>query len=120
MTREQKIDAFAMRIDGYSVQEIADKYEVSKQYISQEFSRIASENVSHRKRYIYPNIANWMIQNRINQTEMSGKIGINQATVSKYLTGKTHPSMKFIQSILEETGMPFEKAFYFEKEDLDE
>lgn len=34
MTKEQKIQAYSMRLDGYSLQEIADGIGVSKQAVS--------------------------------------------------------------------------------------
>lgn len=33
MTREQKIEAFAMRIDGYTLEEIAQKFGVTREWI---------------------------------------------------------------------------------------
>ncbi len=35
MTREEKIEAFTMRLDGETYQEIADKFGVTRQYIHQ-------------------------------------------------------------------------------------
>ena len=35
MTRQQKIEAFTMRIDGYSFNQIAEKFGVSRQAVQQ-------------------------------------------------------------------------------------
>lgn len=111
MTREQKIDCFAMRLDGHTYQEIADKYSVTKQYIQQTLYCICTKSGIIRKRYIYPNICEWMEQNGVTQSKFAETLGVAQNTVSAYLTGRVEPSMKFIKFILKETGMTFEKAF---------
>ena len=111
MTREQKIDAFTMRIDGYTYQEIADKYTVTKQYIQQMLYYICTKSGVIRKRYVYPNIYEWMEQNDVTQFKLAKTLGISQKTISSCLTGKFEPSMKFIKLVLKETGMTFEKAF---------
>ena len=55
MTREQKIEAFTMRVDGLSYEEIANKYGVSKQYIYQELCENTKKG--NIKGVIYPNLA---------------------------------------------------------------
>lgn len=111
MTREQKIDAFTMRIDGYTFQEIADKYSVTKQNIQQMLYSICTKSGIIRKRYIYPNILEWMEQNGATQSKFAEALGVAQNTISGYMTGRLDPSMKFIKLICKETGMTFEKAF---------
>ena len=112
MTREEKIDIFAMRIDGCTFQEIADKYGVSRQAIQQMLRAISTESGVTRKNYIYPNIADWLIRNNISQRDFAKNIGFKQTAVSSYLTGKNPPHFTFINAVIKETGMPFEVAFH--------
>ena len=35
MTKEQKLKMYEMRLDGYTLQEIADEFGVSRQYVDQ-------------------------------------------------------------------------------------
>lgn len=111
MTREEKIDAFTMRLDGYTLEEIGEKYGVTRERIRQIFGNVVNESGISRKNYIYPNIADWMIENGITQTKLCKKLGITQNAVSQYLTGKHSPTFEFINLILELTKMPYEVAF---------
>lgn len=114
-TREQKIDMFAMRIDGFALEEIADKYGVTRERIRQILEHTCSESGISRKNYIYPNIADWMRENHVNQKMISEKLGCRQTTVSNYLAGKSSPSFEFINMILDITKMPYEVAFSRER-----
>ena len=111
MTREEKIDAFTMRLNGYTLQEIGDKYGLTRERIRKMFASIATESGISRKNYIYPNISDWMIDNNVKQSDLSKKLGCAQNTISSYLTGKNPPSFAFINLMLELTKMPYEVAF---------
>ena len=115
MTREEKIDAFTMRIDGYTLEEIGEKYGVTRERIRQMFEQVVTESGISRKNYIYPNIADWMIENGITQAKLCKKLGCSQNTVSHYLTGKNSPTFAFINLMLELTKMPYEVAFSKER-----
>ena len=115
MTREEKIDAFTMRLDGYTLQEIGDKYGLTRERIRKMFASITTESGISRKNYIYPNISDWMIDNNVSQYDLCKKLGCQQATISYYLTGKREPTFSFINLILELTKMPYEVAFSKER-----
>ena len=115
MTREEKIDAFTMRLDGYTLQEIGDKYGVTRERIRQMFAQVTTESGISRKNYIYPNIADWMIENDVAQWLFCKELGCGQATISGYLTGRISPSFEFINKVLEITKMPYEVAFSRER-----
>lgn len=121
MTREEKIDAFAMRLDGFTYEEIGQKYGMSKERVRQIFANVTAESGIARKNYIFPNIRDWMVKNKVNQYYFAKKLGTTQTTISAILTGKHNPSFKFIQCVLETTGMTYEVAFSKErKEDNEE
>ena len=111
MTREEKIDAFTMRLDGYTLQEIGDKYGVSRERIRKMLAQVTTESGISRKNYIYPNISDWMIDNNVKQSDLSKKLGCAQNTISSYLTGKREPTFSFINLMLELTKMPYEVVF---------
>ena len=118
MTREEKIDAFTMRLDGYTLQEIGDKYGLTRERIRKMFAAVTTESGISRKNYIYPNIADWMIENNVSQCDLSKKLGCAPNTISTYLTGRTHPTFTFINLMLELTKMPYEVAFSKKRVDL--
>lgn len=115
MTKEELIDACSMRINGHTLQEIADKYHMSKQGMQQ--SLIHAMRSRPRDKYVFPRIAHWMSSSGETQHSISQKTGINQTTISTYLSGKSSPSMRFISEILKISGMTFEEAFFKEEDD---
>ena len=118
MTREEMIDAFTMRLDGYTLQEIGDKYGLTRERIRQMFASITTKSGISRKsykNYIYPNISDWMIDNNVKQSDLSKKLGCAQVTISSYLTGKREPTFSFINLMLELTKMPYEVVFSKER-----
>lgn len=62
-------------------------------------------------RYRFPNIVRWMMQHNISQAEFARQMGMRDSTVSNIIMGRTEPRLYTIKSVLEVTGMPFEKAF---------
>ena len=118
MTKEEKIDAFTMRLNGYTLQEIGDKYGLTRERIRQMFASITTKSGISRKsykNYIYPNISDWMIDNNVKQSDLSKKLGCAQVTISSYLTGKNPPSFAFINLMLELTKRPYEVVFSKER-----
>lgn len=118
MTREQKIEAFTMRLDGYTLEEIGNRFGITKEAVRSMFSRITTESGIVKKQYVYPNIAKWMIENNLNQSYFAKKLGCSQNAVSSWLIGRNNPSYRFINLVLSETGMTFEEAF--KREDTNE
>ena len=106
MTKEQKIEAYAMLLDGYTMQAVGDKMGVSRQRIQQLFPA-ANSGIN----YIYPNIANWMLENRVSGNAFAMRIGVSPSMLSTWLRGIHDPRKYFIDLILDETGMTYEEAF---------
>ena len=115
MTREQKIDMFTMRIDGFTLQEIADKYGVTRERVRQILARSCTESRFSRKNYIYPNLADWMSKNGINCTMLGKQLNVSKQSVYNILTGKNNPSFETLNRILDITKMPYEVAFSKER-----
>ena len=109
MTKEEKIDMFAMRVNGSTLQQVADKYGITRERVRQIlFSYIAPRN---EKVYAYPNISHWMAENGVTLSKLADNCKLSYNTVRGYLNGTRYPNFIFVQYILKETGMPFEVAF---------
>lgn len=110
MTLEQKIEAYTMYIDGHSMQEIGEKFGVSKQRISQ----ILGMGKPGRKPWAdakYKNIRKWLNEHNMSQADLAAGTKIVQTNISNIISGKHEPSKKAIDKILAFTGMTYEEAF---------
>ena len=113
MTREDKIKAFVMRLDGSTFQEIADEFGVSRQCIQQTLS---DETTGHKKvaKCIYPGIEKWMRENYCTAYMLHKKMGLwgeNTAPMYNRLNGTTEFTLNDIKVLLDVTGMTFDEAF---------
>lgn len=114
MEKNQILEMCKMRLDGYSLAEIADRFCVSREYVRQctpQCKNDGSPRFRTNKNYIYPAILSYMRTNRISTKSLSEKSGIAYPTLSKYLTGTTNPPKPAIDKILHVTGMTYEEAF---------
>ena len=113
MTKQDKIDAFVMRLDGYTLQQIGDKFGVTKERIRQIVgNNVTTENrIDRTEKIIYPNIKKWAIAH--NKTPHQIYMDINCSKSTKWLTvhGSYGPSLESIKKILNYTGLTFEEAF---------
>lgn len=115
MTRDEKIQAFAMRIDGYTLEEIADKFGVTREWIRQMlYKSVSCDN--YRRKYVYPEITKWMFENNINQKDICEMTGYKQNAVSYILIGRNQPSLKFISAICD--AMQMQPSVAFKREDV--
>lgn len=114
MTKEQKLEACSMRFDGVSLQEIADHFGVTKEYIRKITPKVETKSVYRTKsgKCIYTNILGWMQKNRVCAKKLSKMIGVSTCTVSNMLKGKVNTTKNTIDKVLEVTGMTYEEAFY--------
>ena len=95
MTIDQKVEAYRMRLEGATLQSIADHFEVSLEWIRQIVPPIEGKTWSlegMRNRCVYPGIAQWLYENR-------------------WMNGVHKPNKPTIDKILKVTGMTYEQAF---------
>lgn len=118
MTKEQKIEAYAMRLDGVSLQGIADHFGVSKQYIHQLLPGARRSNKKKYESYIYPNIVKFLRENNVSAKHLAELCDITNSGINHFLSGKSGGSKTTIDKILAVTGMTYEEAFA--KEDSNE
>jgi transcriptional regulator with XRE-family HTH domain len=116
MTKEQKLKMYEMRLDGYTIQEIADEFGVSRQYVVQivPFNGRSRKGSSYDK-CIYPNIKNWLIKNRIAYRQFADLCDVNVMTLHNGINGNTTMTKTTIDKILKATGMKYEEAFMEDK-----
>lgn len=119
-SKERLMDMVKMRLDGYTLNEIAEKHNVSKQCIQQHLSILTGNQKPRPKgvdeRIIYPNLAKWIAEERIARYELSHMLGLSMnntvtTTINKRLYGEVDFSMKEIKKLLEITGQTFEYLF---------
>ena len=111
MNREDKIEVFKMRLDGFTYQEIAEKFGVSRQYINQMLQNVISERRNKTlNKIVYPNIANWLKDNECSISEFAIRVGIKRSTLDRKLYGRNKFNSDEIKRILDVTGMKFEEC----------
>ena len=117
MTKEQKIEAYSMRLDGVTVREIAKKYGVSYQYIQQLFPGTGKDNGEKYKSYIYPNIVKLLHENSMSLTKLAKRCNLSYVGLQYFLSGRNGGSKKTVDKILKATGMTYEEAFAEDAQD---
>lgn len=112
MTKEEKLMAYSMRLDGKTLQEIADHFCVSRQRIHQLLPRdsILCRPESYRG-FIYPNITKYLRDSDKTVALFSEEIGVSVSGLRSNLTGKRTLCKSTIDAILRVTGMTYEEAF---------
>ena len=100
-----------MRVDGFTYQEIAEKFGVSKQYINKMLKNVISERkLKYINTIVYPNIANWLKRNECSISEFARKTGMKRSTLNDKLHGRRKFNSNELKSILDVTGMKFEEC----------
>lgn len=112
MTREEKIKAFEMSLDGATYQEIADTFGVTRQYIEQGLTRKAWR-APKKYECVFPTLKNWLLERRMSIPwfNVNAKVCKHNNTLRHKLDGKFEFTMSEIESILTFTGMTFEEIF---------
>lgn len=114
MKREQLIAICIMRIDGYSLQDIADEYNVSKQHISDLLHGIISRG---RRNIIYPNLKFWLAQDKNrNKTNFAKEVGVSKTSMMNYLKGRVDFPLNVVRKISDITGLTIEQVIEKETE----
>lgn len=115
LSNKDKAEAYYMRLEGHTLQEIADKYGVTKQALSQFLPHGLNKYENYAKGCIYPAIARWMIKNKMSYLSLSKSTGVNNVTLRVALSGKSSPTKFTIDGILKVTGLTYEEAFSTEE-----
>lgn len=115
MTDKDKVKMFEMRLRGCTLQEIGDKFGVTRERVRQILSEAIRQRNTNMDEIIYVNIAKWLKQNEISLSKFSKMLDpkANSSTRLKNKLTKSKSELKIsqIKKILEITGMSFEEAF---------
>lgn len=110
LTREQKIRICVMRTDGYTLQEIADEFGMTREGV-----RLVINGLLDRKPActgnMYPAIRLALRRKGLSVPGISRSTGINLATLYRAVSPDGNPSKKSIDAILAATGLTYEEAF---------
>lgn len=127
MTREQKLEAYGMRLDGCTYQEIADKFGVTKQYIQQSLfpSDGRMSKIRNSEICIYAGLAQFIDDHNVTQRKLAEVINTkcpqgNSTRLRRKITGETQFKINEIYKILKFTGMTFEECFALKKSEVKE
>lgn len=117
--KEQILKIVQMRLDGYTLQQIADEYGVTKQCIQQKLSSITKNHTIRKglvrkidEKIIYPNLAKWIFDNGYSVSSFAWSLGMSSPNnLLIKLHGERSINMAEIRKILEFTGQAFEYLF---------
>lgn len=117
--KKRALEMFAMRLEGASYQEIADKYGCSKQNVEQLLKMRESSKISSTKKYeicIYKGFREWLEQNRYKLVDLQRFIMESECkqcsnSLRYKLSGKRDFKISEIFKIIKLTGMTFEELF---------
>lgn len=112
MTREEKVKAFEMSLDGATFQEIADAFGVSRQCIEQGLTR-KIWRAPKKFECVFPVLKRWLDEQRlsISRFNKAAKVCKYSDSLRRKLAGDHAFTMHEIKAILAYTGLTFEEAF---------
>lgn len=116
MTREDVINILVKRVDGYSLEEIAKEFGVTRERIRQIIGSATTGTVNKRSsgcKCIYTGLKNWFFAKGFSAYQMNKELGLFKNTTGMYsrLTGTRKLDIDEIKAILKYTGLTFEEAF---------
>lgn len=117
--KKQILKIVQMRLDGYTMQQIADEYGVTKQCIQQKISVLTRDYTSKQgcvrkidKKIIYPNLAKWIFDNGYSVSSFAKYLGMSDPNnLLIKLHGERKINMAEIKRMLQFTGQTFEYLF---------
>lgn len=115
MTRQNIITAFEMKMDGYTYQQIGERFGVTKQWVQQTFQTILNRQCKPFV-CVYPHLENWMLDHGYSPhrlyLEMTGNDLPSSSSVMKLkLSGKREFNMSEMIKLVSLTDMPLELLF---------
>lgn len=111
MTREERELAFAMRMDGKTLEEIAEVLGYDPEAVRQDLTRVVAKQ-NRDSKVIYPAIKTYIYK------ECNGSIhtfacrcGMSKSAMYGIICEGKKPSRKMASKILDETGLKYKEAF---------
>ncbi len=111
MTKDEKLAAFEMVLDGHTYEEIARKFGVSSQCINDMIHKPRKPRRG-RMKCKYTGLSDWLKKNQVGAIELKDCFKANHRTaIYAKLSGKTALTVTEVKAILAYTGLTFEEAF---------
>ena len=111
MTKEEKLEAFSMLLDGYTMQAVGDRFGISKQRVKQVFSAVGIRNDTAAESCVYPRISKWLSENGYGYYKVAKLCDTTNATVICALKEGKDCRKSFIDKFLKVSGMTYEESF---------
>ena len=113
MTNNEKyMDFLRMRQEGCTLQQIANKYGCTRQYVSITLRKISQmPRTRARRKCVYPGLDRWLHENSYSIASLGRALALHNITIYKYMNGEREIKIGAIRDILRLTGMTFEEAF---------
>lgn len=111
LTREQKIQICVMRTDGYTMQEIADKFGMTKENVRLVINGLLDRNTVQCNASMYPAIRSALIRKGLSIQDVAESSKICVSTLYRAVSPSGNPHKKTIDAILAATGLTYEEAF---------
>ncbi len=118
MNNRDRAEAYFMRLEGSTYQEIADKFGVTKQHVQHILTGVCERSPRRGlDTVVFPSIRNYMEEKELTFAALSRLCGLRVGTIINGLCGITDMTKKTIDVILDATGMTYEQAFYKESKE---
>lgn len=114
MTREQKIEMFALKLDGFSLEEIGQHFGITRERVRQILDVMPKCTFSKKRVPCkFPNIEKYLVANRMSYQRLVHQSGISYPTIYHSLIKGSTPDIKkaTIDALLAVLKMPYEVAF---------
>lgn len=123
MTREEKLELCAMRLDGATLDQIGARFGVTGEAIRAHLQNLAAGKNTRPCIWdscIYPNLGHRLGDMRYSVRDLAAALGVTNRVVYSWFHGDTEIKMGAIRKLLALTGLSFEQAFATEEADIDE
>lgn len=112
MTNEQKAEAYRMRLDGKSYQEIGKQFGCTRQNVENALRMsILKPNIRSFQKCPYVGLKRFLVENKVALLNFAKKLEITEPTARRRISGETSFTIREIRVVLQLTGMTFEECF---------
>lgn len=105
---------FSLYLQGYSYQEIGNKFGMTRQAVEQQLRTSYWKRASVISSCVYPNIRKWLRENNVSFRRLANEMGFEcgngtPASITNILRGKQELRAKDIKKLATVTGLTYEQ-----------